>query len=241
MRKPAATDLLDLWERALPCDPAERALHLLALALPDYSLDALADFDLGLRDWHLLRLRRVLFGPVLAGYTDCPHCGERLEIELDAHALQDETPLPPAPDYQGRDGLRFRLPRCRDLIAITDAADADSAARELLARCCLDTPDANGAAMTLAHNEAQAFEEIDQGLAALAADRSLQLALACAVCGNDWQTTFDPGAFLWEEIHARATALLDEVHELARAYGWSEKQILALGDARRAAYLSRVN
>jgi len=30
------------------------------------------------------------------------------------------------------------------------------------------------------------------------------------------------------------------VHALARTYGWSEREILALGDARRQAYLERV-
>jgi hypothetical protein len=33
--------------------------------------------------------------------------------------------------------------------------------------------------------------------------------------------------------------LLDEVHVLARAYGWNEREILGLSAARRAAYLER--
>jgi hypothetical protein len=38
-------------------------------------------------------------------------------------------------------------------------------------------------------------------------------------------------------MDARARALLAEVHSLARAYGWTEPEILALSPQRRAAYL----
>jgi hypothetical protein len=229
---PAAADLLEIWERVQRCGPQERALHLLAWALPDQKFDGLADFDLGLRDWHLLRLRRAIFGSTLAGYTDCPHCGERLEIELDARTLQDDTPLPQAPQYVCRDGRRFRLPNSHDLIAIADVHDAEAAARELFERCSLDSSKTKDSAT---------FEEVDNGLATLAAERSVQFELNCAACDESWQLTFDPGMFLWEEIEARVIALLDDVHRIASAYGWSESEILALGDTRRAAYLSRVN
>ena len=47
-------------------------------------------------------------------------------------------------------------------------------------------------------------------------------------------------AFLWDEVDVRARRLLDEVHALAGAYGWSEQRILALSEARRRAYLDRV-
>jgi hypothetical protein len=50
----------------------------------------------------------------------------------------------------------------------------------------------------------------------------------------------DAGVLLWDEIDARARALLAEVHTLASAYGWSEGEILSLGAARRASYLAMV-
>ncbi len=232
MRRSAAVDLLELWEHGSRCGAQVRALHLLAWALPDHDFDVLADFDLGLRDWHLLRLRCALFGPALSAYADCPHCGERLEIELDAHALQGDAPMSEAPHYVSSDGRRFRLPSSRDLIAVSDLQDTEVAAGELFRRCGLDEAAPSGSAN---------FEEVDDGLAALAAGRALRLELACGVCNADWGLDFDPGAFVWEEIQARSLALLDDVHKLASAYGWSESKILALGNARRAAYLSRVS
>ena len=65
------------------------------------------------------------------------------------------------------------------------------------------------------------------------------LDLRCPACGHAWTTSFDITGYLWEEIDARARRLLDEVHVLARAYGWPEREILGLTEARRAAYLER--
>ena len=44
----------------------------------------------------------------------------------------------------------------------------------------------------------------------------------------------------WTVVEAHARRLLGEVHRLARAYGWREHDVLALGAARRAAYLELV-
>lgn len=230
MLSPSAAALLDLWEHARRCPPPERALRLLAWALPDHDTESLADFDLGLRDWHLLRLRRALFGPLLAGQGVCPHCGERIEVDIDARALQDDAPLPAASCYTDGSGLRYRLPCSRDLISIAPLQDVDAAARALFVLCCIDAAEADAAD----------FAEVEHGLSALAAERNLQLDLCCDLCGESWQLTFDPGAFCWEEIESRAQTLLDDVHTLASTYGWHERDILALSEMRRAAYLDRV-
>jgi hypothetical protein len=242
MRRTPPARLLDLWERASRCRPHARALQLLAWALPDHELDELAAFDLGLRDWHLLRLRRALFGSRLAGYTDCPRCGERLEVELDAHALLGDAPPAQASEYVCTDGRRFRLPNSGDLIAIEDIDDVETAAHELCARCAVvDDAAASYTTVRAAMLDAATLHDIENGLTVLATERALRLELACAVCDETWLFDFDPAAFVWEEIEARATGLLDDVHALACAYGWSEREILTLSDTRRAAYLSRVN
>ena len=47
-------------------------------------------------------------------------------------------------------------------------------------------------------------------------------------------------AFVWAELRAHAQRLLREVDMLARAYGWTEPEVLALDGARRVAYLELV-
>lgn len=236
MRGFTAAELLELWERGQGYDALERDLRLLAFAHADTDAETLADYDLGLRDWHLLHLRRTLFGSPISAYTDCPQCSERLEIGLDVSELQGDAP-PPAPDaYQAPNGTRFRLPNTRDLLAIRRAGDEALAVRLLLQRCRLDSACDVGADV-----DAAMLDQVDRGLGAIAAERGARLLLSCAQCRNEWELALDPGQLLWEELCARAEAVIGEVDRLAAAYGWSEAHILALSEARRAAYLERVH
>ena len=66
------------------------------------------------------------------------------------------------------------------------------------------------------------------------------LALDCPSCGHQWNDVLDIGSFVWAEIEARARRLMSEVHALATAYGWSERETLSLSPARRAGYLRMV-
>lgn len=226
----SAEGLLHVWEHAQQRDAAHRSLELLSQALPDRDRASLAGVDLAQRDWHLLRLRRRWFGSALAGYADCPACGERMEVDIDAVAIAGDCPGD-APAFVAGDGRRFRLPTVGDLIAVSGAADEDAAARQLLARCSLDDGPGDLAAR---------FDEVDNGLAAIAAERGFALVLACTGCGVASRHELDPADFLWAELSSAAAALLDDIHALARAYGWHERDILAMSAERRRAYLSRV-
>jgi len=63
------------------------------------------------------------------------------------------------------------------------------------------------------------------------------VAVSCPACETAFAADLDLGAFVWAELHAQAQRLLREVDVLARAYGWTESEVLALDDRRRAAYL----
>jgi hypothetical protein len=227
-----ADALLRIWERLQHASRAERGLRFLTLALPGHHREALAGFDLGLRDWHLLRLRQAWFGPEVSGCAECPACGEDLEIAFDAGAIGDPCEAKAEP-YTSQDGRRFRLPNVGDLLAIAGAGDVETASRRLLERCSLDGLPEGGDAAALA-------DQVDAGLAALASERGIHLNLSCARCGQPSTHALDPGEFLWHDVAAFASALLDDVHRLAQAYGWPERDILAMSAARRAAYLDRV-
>jgi hypothetical protein len=66
------------------------------------------------------------------------------------------------------------------------------------------------------------------------------LGLHCPLCSHSWQALFDIASFFWTEISAHARRLLREVDALARAYGWSEAEILGLSASRRQAYLELI-
>jgi hypothetical protein len=151
-------------------------------------------------------------------------------------ALQVDMLLPP--EIQGpaggeleADGFRFRLPTSRDLAALVGHADADSAAAHLLERCVArprgSAPSRHGL-----------LEKIEAGLEALDPGADVELALSCRE--HAWTAPFDIAAMLWDEVDARARALLAAVHVLAGAYGWSESEVLALSEQRRSAYLEMI-
>lgn len=68
----------------------------------------------------------------------------------------------------------------------------------------------------------------------------IQLALTCASCGESFSSPFDIVSYLWTEIEVWALRILSDVDTLARAYAWSERDILNLSPLRRQFYLERV-
>ncbi|MFD0346200.1 hypothetical protein ACFQ0M_09210 [Kitasatospora aburaviensis] len=81
---------------------------------------------------------------------------------------------------------------------------------------------------------------VEAALAAADPQAEALLGLDCPGCGTPWWEPFDLGAFLWADVERIALHTLAEVDTLARAYGWREADILALGRRRRHRYLDLV-
>lgn len=234
MNAPEPQRLLEIWEHGARRHPLDRALLLFSVAAPERRADTLADVALGVRNAALLALRDACFDAPLTAWVDCPACIERMSFELDRAQL---PPTPPdALEPIEVRGHRFHRPTSRHLAGLVGATDTDAAARQLL-RDCAETPDAlpregNALARLLADVEA-AVDAADPWA-------DLSIMLNCPACGRDTEASFDIACYLWEEVDRYARSLLDDIHTLAHAYGWTEAQILALGATRRAAYIERV-
>ncbi|CAD5367063.1 Phage baseplate protein [Rubrivivax sp. A210] len=232
--------LLEAWEAGHRLSPQGWALALLALARPDQEHEALAALSVGQRDARLIALRNALFGSALSVVERCPQCQEELEVEMDAQPLV----LPPSPAAQERHELQaegcmlgFRLPSAGDLLAASACGDVDAAQRLLLGRCVL-AASMNGVAIAPAALPQAALAALSDRMGELDPQADLRLRLHCPCCRHDWPVAFDMLPFLWREIDAWARRLLHQVHELAAAYGWAERDILAMSPTRRQAYLS---
>src|SRR6516164_8225495 len=108
----SATELLSVWESGSSQFPLQRALTVLAAACPEVSLESLADLTIGQRDARLLALREKMFGAKLIGITDCPECGEKIELSFNCSDIHPQTETEPselAVQSNGRE-VRFRLP-----------------------------------------------------------------------------------------------------------------------------------
>ncbi len=213
--------ILALWETGRPQHALDRALTILAAATLGTTRDALADLSIGERDARLLELRALVFGPRAEGFAECPQCTERVEFPLDTAAFSAAR----------RNGFRsfsfctIRPLTSRDLAEIVAAPDAASALNLLLERCG-----------RLARLTSQSRRS---GAALLEADPQAEilLHLACPACTHEWELHFDIGEFFWQEISVHAQRLLREIDALARAYGWTEREILNLSAQRRQTYL----
>jgi hypothetical protein len=220
-----AEDFLLVRDLGYRRDAVDRAVGMLARVHPGTDPAAL---PLGRRNTALLDLREDLFGPEIAAFAVCPHCSEELELSLTVDALRsghspEQTNVETALEI---DGIRFRLLDSSDLKAAAACEDVETARALLLERCAgtADLPD-------------DVIERIGAAMEASDPQAETLLDVACAACGRPWQLTFDIVSFLHAEVDAQARRLLREIHTLARGYGWSEREILALSARRRRDYL----
>jgi hypothetical protein len=237
MRSLSAYDVVRAWEWGQDKHPIDRALVLLALAQPEVSSIQNASLTVGQRNARLLTLRERTLGPVLQGFAHCPKCRVSLEFSIAIAAIRQPEPATPEYAVSVADvQLRFRLPTSLDLATIVGCSGIEAARRLLIERCVLHAHQADQeipAAMlpdALIPALAQAVREYDP-------QADMHFDLQCAECGHTWSALFDIVSFLWAEIIALAKRLMQDVHTLARAYGWSETEILVMNAARRQYYL----
>ena len=213
----SAAATLELWDAANALRPVERAV---ALASADgEAADDVARLPLGRRDARLLALHAAIAGPVIEATASCPHCGEDAEFALDVDALLARDVPAVVPDG-------WRLPDSRDLAAAAGAADVEDAERVLLERCVDAGVGRSAVAAAMAEADPLAEVLVD---------------VVCPVCEEAFVADLDVAAFVWTEVQAAALRLLRDVDALARAYGWTEDEVLALGEGRRQAHLELVS
>jgi hypothetical protein len=238
--------MLDAWEAGAGSSPARRALLLLGLAAPDEAMGELVGLHLGEQNRRLLQLRVRCFGPSLQAVAACPECGIRVEVTLDARELLS----PPAPGPGGHSGgsgdssvpllwdeveggrLGFRVPTVGDVLALSEEAGATGVT--LLERCLEDE---GGRPEPLSED---IVERIAGRMAEADPLAELELALSCPDCGAVWHVPLDVPTYLWSEVDGWARRTLDQLHGLALAYGWTERETLSLPPRRRRAYLERI-
>jgi hypothetical protein len=233
-------DILCIWEIGLRQNPLDRALNILAAALPERSWEELSRLSIGQRDAFLLCAREGTFGPRLASWAECPACEEKLEFVLDVAEIRiasegDQTGEVQQITRYGYE-VRYRLPNSLDLRAAAVGTDVVMVRDMIIQRCVLQAFHGTVEIATADLPETVIAEMAEQ-MSVLDAQADVQLNLICPACGHHWQVIFDIGVFFWTEICAQAKRLLREVHTLAQAYGWSESDILSMSSIRRQYYL----
>jgi len=221
-----ASMVVHAWEAASVVTDWQRPAALLS-ALAGMPLPQALHLGIARRDAALVAWRSALFGTTQwPAFAQCPACKTMLEYELPRSSATADDSESIVIEVDGNH-LNAKWPSSLDL-ADAAACPNSQAGRELLLQRMLPEPVADDliapvlAALADAHH---GFMGID---------------LQCPECGKVWSEVFEAGEFLWREVRAAGRRILREVDALARAYGWTETEILRLSDMRRNEYLAMV-
>ncbi|MCP3705427.1 hypothetical protein M3I54_00205 [Paraburkholderia sp. CNPSo 3274] len=240
MRPLHGQNLLFAWERG--SSPAHlpalhRALSMLEVACPECSRTALAALGISARDRLLLQMREASFGTRLDCRFDCPQCGAALEFTASTEALQPPCANQSDTEF-GAYRLSLREATSEDLCVAAREADGGEALRVLTERC-VHVENEQGQLEPPSTWPFDLRQHAGECLETLHASAAIVLQFDCPACRRHDAQTFDAAAFVWREVVHHAQRLLDDVHALAWAYGWSEAAVLRMHQRRRQAYLDR--
>ncbi|WP_156830520.1 T4 family baseplate hub assembly chaperone [Methylobacter marinus] len=240
MRLLSAAELLDIWDAGRTASPCRCSLLLLSAFLPE-EREILANMPLGGLNARLLQLRTQLFGPTLNCLASCPACNAPIETAFGIEGLLNHATEPISEEnfihsFTHDDcTIDFRLPTAVDLLAIVDKSGI-KAERELVERL-IDKSVRNGESIPLHDLPEEALEALERQITEMDPLAHIELNLTCPDCGSDWLEVLHVIDFLWLEIGNLAKRILFEIARLASAFGWSEREILALTPERRRSYL----
>lgn len=233
----SAVVILAVWDRARAAKAnLQRALILLQLSRASEAEDV-ETLTMGQRDSRLLDLREQIFGSDIAALATCSCCGETLESRLqvnDVRLLPTESHDRNIRVEQGGQVYEFRLPTTRDLHAVSAVRAPEDRRRLLLDRLLASGALPEGIPDSVARKAEDRMAELDP-------QADIDLAFRCDACGEEFVSPFDIASFLWAELDVWARRTLRDVHTLARAYSWTETEILKLHPWRRQFYLEMLS
>jgi hypothetical protein len=245
MRPLTATELLKVWEDGIHFTSTGRSLRLLGAACSTTDLDSMADLSIGERDARLLQLREWMFGSRLMNKMNCPLCTEPVEwvTELGDIRLQvPQTGTAPKIFELAVDDLhiRYRLPNSHDLASAAADPSYRSDPRKLLSACILAV---NSEQKDLSPQDLpeKVWEELEEQMEKQDPQADIRMVLHCPACAHRWEAHFDIAGYLWTEIDNWARRVMHEVYLLARSFGWSEHDILAMSPRRRQLYIEMLS
>jgi hypothetical protein len=225
----SAARLIALWEPSSAAPAHQRLEPLVAALSPGEAIDR---DTLGARNRRLLALHAALSDAPIEARLRCGQCGTDNSFVVPAAAIL----ACPVPDPAARVGIRvgsrrltFRLPCMADLrVAAGDPGDALGL---IVARCRIGGDGPVPAAVV---------ERLSARFEALDPAARIVVDLGCAECGAALRASVDLAEFVAAGVDRLVEQLQREIHVIASAYGWTEREILALPPSRRRRYVAMI-
>jgi len=232
-----APAVLDLWDRAEGLAPVPRSVRLAAAADPELEFDEAAAIPLGERDRRLLRLRSKWSAGELTATVVCPECHAINELTVPVDRLLRSGGISGiGPIEVGGRVITWRPINSVDVQLASAAGKQDHAEQILIERCVLEVKEGQGPVAS------HLLSSCDRSALARAIEAADPLGetlfdMHCVACGHGFVAELDIAETVWTELAGMARRLLGEVDTLAKIYGWTESECLALSPSRRAWYL----
>jgi hypothetical protein len=246
LRDPTGHDeatLAELGQSATPAECVSAVVAALTLRIGDCeqpSMDRILQLTAGDRERLLLAISARLLGPELDLVTPCPSCRDLAEVPVRFGDLIASRPAS-APDrieLQTGDGqwtARCRPPAGADLErAVHGGPDA---ARMLIVGCLIELIDPAGNRVAAGALPAECEARVASALADLDPAAECRVEIECPSCAEKIEALIDGFTILRTGLGG-AQQLYDDVYRMARAYHWSEAEILSLPLKRRRHYLA---
>ena len=249
LRDPTGHDEAMLAELGVDATPAERVSALIAaLTLSIGTIEhprkeQLLQLTAGDRERLVLAICARLLGGQIDLVAACPSCRAIAEVPVRIDhvvALRPESPL----DHERTVGLdagnahwtaRCRPPTGADLEKA--ARGGPDAARSLIVDCLLALTTPDGCPASAGELPRECESAAADALAAFDPAAECRIAMACPSCGDEIDAVLD-GYTLLRTALGGARQIYDDVYRMARAYHWSEAEILSLPMGRRRRYLA---
>lgn len=228
-------------DRVATLDVASALLQRLGLRFDD-GPDAVTDVSaltVGNKERLLFALCKHLYGATADLVASCPNCSKLCELTFCFDDVQATGPtakgwFPLGDGWQAE----VRPPTLGDIAAVRHVPE-EAASRALIEICIARLVDASGtivpAQMLPPSLEAQVAERLET-MDPASETRAL---VTCPACSMDFEAEIDALTLLTKKLSS-STALYGEVYRMARAYHWSEADILNLPVQRRRTYLAVV-
>ena len=161
----------------------------------------------------------------------CGSCSTQFDVPVDLSCLPVKTAEASYPSVEknfGKTAYGFRVPRLADLKSLDNSLSSEDATKHLIESCQIEGP-----AREFTKKERA---EISEALETVSPEIPISLQSACPECAEVNDIPFDTAAHLISFFKNP----LEDVHEIASAYHWTEAEILALSRSRREAYLSLI-
>ncbi|CCQ90426.1 conserved hypothetical protein [Nitrospina gracilis 3/211] len=202
------------------CDADELSVRELSVADRQFLMRHLACHLHSEREWHSAL---------------CPSCKAVFDVRLRPSELPikppgEGYPFVTVPTRFGQ--LRFRVPTGADQECIAGLEDETRAVPVLLQRLLVDYQD-NPTALEFSGEDVAAIES---AIESVAPELVVWVPTECPECKTEMRVEIDPYACL----QSGRQGLLREVHRLASAYHWSERDIMEMPRDRRRRYLALV-